>query len=44
MSIPIDVQADDPVIQGTIDSLRQWLIELRDSFTLDLMPALSLGR
>jgi hypothetical protein len=44
MTIPIDVQADDPVIQGAIDGLRQWLIELRQSFALDLIPALPFGK
>jgi hypothetical protein len=44
MTIPIDVQLDDPAIQSTLDGLRQWLTELRQAFAADLVPALPFGR
>lgn len=32
LAVPIDVTANDPAIQGLIDDLRQWLLQLRQSF------------
>ncbi|MEJ2212008.1 MAG: hypothetical protein P8129_23655 [Anaerolineae bacterium] len=40
MTVPIDVTADDPAIQGFIDGLRQWLLELRQSFDVDILSPL----
>jgi hypothetical protein len=40
MTVPIDVTADDPAIQSFIDGLRQWLLELRQSFDVDILAPL----
>ena len=32
MTIPIDVQPDDPAIQDLLSQARQWLVRIRDSF------------
>jgi len=32
MVIPIDIQADDPMIQQQLDQLLEWLLRLRESF------------
>lgn len=41
MAVPIDVTAEDPAIQGFLDGLRQWLLELRQSFGADaVLPLL----
>jgi len=40
MTVPIDVTADDPAIRGFIDGLRQWLLELRQSFEVDVLAPL----
>jgi hypothetical protein len=41
LTVPIDVKADDPPLQQFIDNLRRWLLELRDSFEIDVpLPVL----
>lgn len=37
LTVPIDVTAEDPAIQGFINGLRQWLLELRESFDVDIL-------
>ncbi len=32
MTIPISISADDPAIQQLLDGVRQWLVDLRESF------------
>ncbi|MFC2037284.1 hypothetical protein ACFLYD_04830 [Chloroflexota bacterium] len=32
LTIPIDIQADDPAVQGLVDQIRGWLLQLRASF------------
>lgn len=39
LTVPIDITAEDPAVQQFIDSLRRWLLELRDSFDINaLLP------
>lgn len=40
LTVPIDVQPDDPAIEGFINGLRQWLLELRGSFEVDVLSPL----
>lgn len=40
LTVPIDVTAEDPAIQGFIDGLRQWLLELRESFEVNILSPL----
>jgi hypothetical protein len=32
MTIPIDIKSDDPMIQGLLDDVKEWLMQLRESF------------
>jgi hypothetical protein len=34
ITVPLDIRADDPPVQRSIDGLRSWLLELRDSFEM----------
>jgi hypothetical protein len=40
LTVPIDVTAEDPAIQSLIDGLRRWLLELRQSFDVDILAPL----
>jgi hypothetical protein len=40
MTIPIDIQADDPAIQEIVSGVRQWLTELRQTFDINILPGL----
>ena len=42
LTVPIDIMAADPPIQDFFDSLRIWLLELRDSLEVRIPLPLSL--
>ncbi len=44
MTVPIAVTAEDPAIQGFVASLRQWLLDLRESFDVQILAPLLSSR
>lgn len=40
LTVPFDVTAEDPAIQGFVAGLRVWLLELRESFEVEILAPL----
>ncbi|MGD8397904.1 MAG: hypothetical protein PVG11_03530 [Anaerolineae bacterium] len=43
LTVPIDVGTDDPEIEGFLTGIRDWLADLRESLTIDVLPPLLSG-